>query len=30
MIVGLWRFISTRRPGDFFIFMAGLSPWGIP
>jgi predicted membrane-bound mannosyltransferase len=25
MIVGLWRFLSTRRPGDFFIFMAGLS-----
>ncbi len=25
MIVGLWRFISTRRPADFFIFCAGLS-----
>ncbi len=25
MIVGLWRFISTRRPGDFYIFCAGLS-----
>ncbi|MEP6774293.1 MAG: glycosyltransferase family 39 protein [Chloroflexota bacterium] len=25
MIVGLWRFISTRRPVDFFIFCAGLS-----
>jgi predicted membrane-bound mannosyltransferase len=25
MIVGLWRFISTRRPADFFITMAGLS-----
>ncbi|MEO8286312.1 MAG: glycosyltransferase family 39 protein [Chloroflexota bacterium] len=25
MIVGLWRFVSTRRPADFFIFMAGLS-----
>jgi hypothetical protein len=25
MIVGLWRFVSTRRPGDFFIFAAGLS-----
>jgi hypothetical protein len=25
MIVGLWRFISTRRPADFFIAMAGLS-----
>ena len=25
MIVGLWRFLSTRRPADFFVFMAGLS-----
>lgn len=25
MIVGLWRFISTRRPADFYIFCAGLS-----
>ena len=25
MIVGLWRFLSTRRPADFFIFSAGLS-----
>jgi predicted membrane-bound mannosyltransferase len=25
MIVGLWRFVSTRRPADFFIFMTGLS-----
>ena len=25
MIVGLWRFISTRRPADFFITLAGLS-----
>lgn len=25
MIVGLWRFISTRKPGDFYIFCAGLS-----
>jgi predicted membrane-bound mannosyltransferase len=25
MIVGLWRFVSTRRPADFFIFCAGLS-----
>lgn len=25
MIVGLWRFISMRRPGDFFVFCAGLS-----
>ncbi|HST06281.1 MAG TPA: glycosyltransferase family 39 protein [Chloroflexia bacterium] len=25
MIVGLWRFISTRRPVDFFVFCAGLS-----
>jgi predicted membrane-bound mannosyltransferase len=24
-IVGLWRFISTRRPGDFFVMCAGLS-----
>ena len=23
--MGLWRFVSTRRPADFFIFMAGLS-----
>jgi predicted membrane-bound mannosyltransferase len=25
MIVGLWRFVSTRRPADFFVFCAGLS-----
>ena len=25
MIVGLWRFVSTRKPADFFVFMAGLS-----
>jgi hypothetical protein len=25
MVVGLWRFVSTRRPADFFIFAAGLS-----
>jgi predicted membrane-bound mannosyltransferase len=25
MIVGLWRFVSTRRPADFFLTMAGLS-----
>lgn len=25
MIVGLWRFISTRKPADFYIFCAGLS-----
>lgn len=25
MIVGLWRFLSTRRPADFYIFAAGLS-----
>lgn len=25
MIVGLWRFVSTRRPADFFVLMAGLS-----
>lgn len=25
MIVGLWRFVSNRRPADFFIFAAGLS-----
>jgi predicted membrane-bound mannosyltransferase len=25
MIVGLWRFLSTRRPGDFYIFCAGLA-----
>lgn len=25
MIVGLWRFVSNRKPADFFIFAAGLS-----
>lgn len=25
MIVGLWRFISMRRPADFYIFCAGLA-----
>ncbi|MFL5731750.1 MAG: flippase activity-associated protein Agl23, partial [Chloroflexia bacterium] len=25
MIIGLWRFLSTRRPGDFYIFCVGLS-----
>ncbi|HEX8600270.1 MAG TPA: glycosyltransferase family 39 protein [Chloroflexia bacterium] len=25
MIVGLWRFVSSRKPADFFIFAAGLS-----
>lgn len=25
MIVGLWRFVSMRKPSDFFIFCAGLS-----
>ncbi len=25
MIVGLWRFLSTRRPADFYILCAGLS-----
>ena len=25
MLVGLWRFISMRKPGDFILFCAGLS-----
>src|SRR5207302_10814561 len=25
MIVGLWRFLSERKPRDFYIFAAGLS-----
>ncbi len=25
MLVGLWRFLSTRKPMDFYIFCAGLS-----
>jgi predicted membrane-bound mannosyltransferase len=25
MIVGLWRFITTRKPADFYIFCAGLA-----
>lgn len=25
MLVGLWRFISMRRPADFYIFCAGLA-----
>jgi predicted membrane-bound mannosyltransferase len=25
MLVGLWRFVSTRKPADFIIFCAGLS-----
>ncbi|MDQ3930277.1 MAG: glycosyltransferase family 39 protein, partial [Chloroflexota bacterium] len=25
MIVGLWRFVSNRKPADFFVFGAGLS-----
>jgi predicted membrane-bound mannosyltransferase len=25
MMVGLWRFISMRRPADFYIFCAGLA-----
>lgn len=25
MLIGLWRFISMRKPADFFLFSAGLS-----